>query len=79
MEHLLIYEVKMEWKDMVTKTILEDKVVIKYQSDSKDELIAIEDMHSQHLVNAIYKAVRENNQIIFEVHKIQVEKVVWNI
>ncbi len=69
----------MEWKDMVTKTILVDKVVIKYQSDSKDELMAIEDMHSQHLVNAIYKAVREDNQIVFEVHKIQVEKVVWNV
>ena len=64
---------------MVTKTILVDKVVIKYQSDSKDELMAIEDMHSQHLVNAIYKAVREDNQIVFEVHKIQVEKVVWNV
>ena len=64
---------------MVTKTILVDKVIIKYQSDSKDELMAIEDMHSQHLVNAIYKAVREDNQIVFEVHKTQVEKVVWNV
>jgi len=70
----------MEWKDMITETLEEEeKVVIKYKSESKDELIAIEDMHPEHLINAIYKAVRENKQIVFEVHKILIEKVVWNV
>jgi hypothetical protein len=70
----------MEWKDMITETLEEEeKMVIKYKSESKDELIAIEDMHPEHLINAIYKAVRENKQIVFEVHKILIEKVVWNV
>jgi len=69
----------MEWNDVLTKTDLVDTVTIKYHSKSQQDWIAIEDMHPQHLVNAIYKAVKENNQLTFEVHKTQVEKVIWNI
>ena len=49
----------MEWKDILTKPVLVDTVTIKYNSKSKAEWVAIEDMHPTHLVNAIYKTVKD--------------------
>ena len=71
----------MEWKDILTKPVLVDTVTIKYNSKSKAELVAIEDMHPTHLVNAIYKTVKDGNHLCssFIAEKKQVEEVVWNL
>jgi|TARA_R110000822_G_scaffold12163_3_gene44070 NAD-dependent dihydropyrimidine dehydrogenase PreA subunit len=57
---------------------MEEYIKIKYYSESRGESVDIEEMHPQHLSNAIHKAVRGDKSIVFEIHKTTVEEVVWH-
>lgn len=56
---------------------MEEYIKIKYYSKSMGESVDIEEMHPQHLSNAIHKAVKGDYPIMFEIHKTTIEEVVW--